>query len=142
MRFAVLLLAALLPIAAVAADTTTPRTAHPLKIGIIGSMAVCTLIYMLVAISAVSAVNHRELAASGEPLAYVLRMLNHPGAAWAVGLAALIALPSVILVMMLGQPRIFYAMSKDGLLPPIFSDVHPRFRTPWLGNAHPRAFSG
>lgn len=103
-----------------------------LKIGIIGSMAVCTLIYMLVAISAVGAVNHTELAASGEPLAYVLRTLNHPFAAWAVGLAALIALPSVILVMMYGQSRIFFVMARDGLLPRKLSAVSPRTGTPVL----------
>lgn len=103
-----------------------------LKIGIIGSMAVCTLIYMLVAISAVAAVNHAELAASGEPLAYVLRTLNHPFAAWAVGLAALIALPSVILVMMYGQSRIFFVMARDGLLPKKLSAVSPRTGTPIL----------
>lgn len=103
-----------------------------LKIGIIGSMAVCTLIYMLVAISAVGAVNHADLAASGEPLAYVLRTLNHPVAAWAIGLAALIALPSVILVMMYGQSRIFFVMARDGLLPRRLSTVSPRTGTPVL----------
>lgn len=103
-----------------------------LKIGIIGSMAACTLIYMLVAISAVGAVNHEQLAASGEPLAYVLRTLNHPLAAWAIGLAALIALPSVILVMMYGQSRIFFVMSRDGLLPRRLSAVSPRTGTPVL----------
>ena len=103
-----------------------------LKIGIIGSMAVCTLIYMLVAVSAVAAVNHEDLAASGEPLAYVLRVLGHPGAAWAIGLAALIALPSVILVMMYGQSRIFFVMARDGLLPRKLSAVSPRTGTPIL----------
>src|SRR5688572_1212597 len=103
-----------------------------LKIGIIGSMAVCTLIYMLVAVSAVAAVNHEALAASGEPLAYVLRTLQHPLAAWAVGLAALIALPSVILVMMYGQSRIFFVMARDGLLPRRLSTVSPRTGTPIL----------
>ncbi|GFE79930.1 amino acid transporter [Steroidobacter agaridevorans] len=103
-----------------------------LKIGIIGSMAVCTLIYMLVAVSAVGAVKHTELAASAEPLAYVLRTLQHPVAAWAVGLAALIALPSVILVMMYGQSRIFFVMARDGLLPKRLSTVSPRTGTPVL----------
>jgi APA family basic amino acid/polyamine antiporter len=103
-----------------------------LKIGIIGSMAVCTLIYMLVAISAVAAVDHKDLAASGEPLAYVLRVLGHPSAAWAVGLAALIALPSVILVMMYGQSRIFFVMARDGLLPRKLSTVSPKTGTPVL----------
>ena len=103
-----------------------------LKIGIIGSMAVCTLIYMLVAVSAVAAVHHESIAASSEPLAFVLRTLGHPGAAWAVGLAALIALPSVILVMMYGQSRIFFVMARDGLLPKKLSAVSPRTGTPVL----------
>jgi APA family basic amino acid/polyamine antiporter len=103
-----------------------------LKIGIIGSMAACTIIYMLVAISAVAAVNHVDLAASAEPLAYVLRTLNHPVAAWAVGLAALIALPSVILVMMYGQSRIFFVMARDGLLPRSLSAVSKHTGTPVL----------
>jgi APA family basic amino acid/polyamine antiporter len=103
-----------------------------LKIGILGSMAACTFIYMLVAISAVAAVNHTELASSGEPLAYVLRTLNHPLAAWAIGLAALIALPSVILVMMYGQSRIFFVMARDGLLPRRLSAISPRTGTPVL----------
>jgi APA family basic amino acid/polyamine antiporter len=103
-----------------------------LKIGILGSMAVCTLIYMLVAISAVAAIDHKDLAASAEPLAYVLRTLNHPVAAWAIGLAALIALPSVILVMMYGQSRIFFVMARDGLLPRRLSAVSARTGTPVL----------
>jgi len=103
-----------------------------LKIGIIGSMAVCTVIYMLVAIAAVGAIDHKALASSSEPLAYVLRTLQHPVAAWAVGLAALIALPSVILVMMYGQSRIFFVMARDGLLPKQLSAVSVRTGTPIL----------
>ncbi|MBA3344317.1 MAG: amino acid permease, partial [Gemmatimonadales bacterium] len=60
-----------------------------------------------------------------------------PGLAWlrpVVKIGAIAGLSSVILVMLLGQPRIFYTMSKDGLLPPVFSAVHPKFRTPWLAS--------
>jgi basic amino acid/polyamine antiporter, APA family len=99
-------------------------------IGIIGSMAVCTLIYMLVAVAAIGAVSYLEVGSSGEPLAHVLRTLNHPFAAWAIGLAALIALPSVILVMMYGQSRIFFVMARDGLLPRVLSKVSPRTGAP------------
>jgi APA family basic amino acid/polyamine antiporter len=101
-----------------------------LTIGIIGSMAVCTLIYMLVAISAVGAVPFREFAASAEPLAYVLRALDHPVAAYLVAGAALVALPSVILVMMYGQSRIFFVMARDGLLPRRLSLVSARSGSP------------
>lgn len=103
-----------------------------LTIGIIGSMAMCTLIYMLVAVAAIGAVSYVDLGKSAEPLAYVLRTLQHPFAAWAIGLAALIALPSVILVMMYGQSRIFFVMSRDGLLPQGLSRVSARTGSPVL----------
>jgi basic amino acid/polyamine antiporter, APA family len=101
-----------------------------LTIGIIGSMALCTLIYVAVAVAAIGAVDHRAIAGSAEPLAFVLRTLDHPLAAWAIALAALIALPSVILVMMYGQSRIFFVMARDGLLPRGLSKVSPRTGTP------------
>lgn len=101
-----------------------------LTIGILGSMAMCTIIYMLVAISAIGAVSYLDVGRSSEPLAYVLRALGHPFAAWAIGLAALIALPSVILVMMYGQSRIFFVMSRDGLLPRFLSAVSKRTGAP------------
>jgi basic amino acid/polyamine antiporter, APA family len=103
-----------------------------LTIGIIGSMVICTLIYMLVAIAAVGAVSYADVGKSAEPLAYVLRTLQHPLAAWAIGLAALIALPSVILVMMYGQSRIFFVMARDGVLPRALSRVSPRTGSPVL----------
>jgi len=103
-----------------------------LKIGIIGSMALCTVIYMLVAIAAVGAVDHVLVAGSDEPLAFVLRTLDKPIAAWAIGLAALVALPSVILVMMYGQSRIFFVMARDGLLPRKLSEVSKRTGSPVL----------
>jgi APA family basic amino acid/polyamine antiporter len=100
--------------------------ARDLKIGIIGSMALCTIIYMLVAITAVAAVNHQQVGDSSEPLAFVMRTLQHPLAAKLIALAALVALPSVILVMMYGQSRIFFVMARDGLLPRKLSEVSPR----------------
>jgi APA family basic amino acid/polyamine antiporter len=103
-----------------------------LTIGIIGSMAVCTAIYMLVAIAAVGAVNHAQVGDSAEPLAFVMRTLEHPLAAKLIGLAALVALPSVILVMMYGQSRIFFVMARDGLLPHKLSAVSARTGSPVL----------
>ena len=104
--------------------------ARDLTIGIIGSMALCTLIYILVAVSAVGALHYTELGNSPEPLALVLRSLGYPVASYVVALAALIALPSVILVMMYGQSRIFFVMARDGLLPRRLSAVSPRSGTP------------
>ncbi|HEY1144779.1 MAG TPA: amino acid permease [Allosphingosinicella sp.] len=103
-----------------------------LKIGIIGSMLTATTIYMLVALGAIGAISYTVLAESAEPLAFVLRALDHPAAASAVALAAIIALPSVILVMMYGQSRIFFVMSRDGLLPRWASKVSPRTGSPVL----------
>jgi APA family basic amino acid/polyamine antiporter len=103
-----------------------------LTIGIIGSMAVCTIIYMLVAISAIGAVSHSQVGDSAEPLAFVMRTLEHPLAARLIALAALIALPSVILVMMYGQSRIFFVMARDGLLPRKLSAVSARTGAPAL----------
>jgi APA family basic amino acid/polyamine antiporter len=103
-----------------------------LTIGIIGSMAVCVLIYTLVAVSAVGAVSHEQVGNSSEPLAFVMRTLEHPLAAKLIALAALVALPSVILVMMYGQSRIFFVMSRDGLLPQKLSAVSKRTGAPAL----------
>lgn len=118
-----------------AVATSAEETRNPgrdLKIGIIGSMALCTTVYMLVALAAVGAVHYLQIAESNEPLAFVLRTLGHPVAAQAVALAALVALPSVILVMMYGQSRIFFVMARDGLLPRKLSEVSPRTGSPVL----------
>jgi APA family basic amino acid/polyamine antiporter len=75
---------------------------------------------------------HTPLVCSKEALAYVLREVGHPWAGQLVALAATIALPSVVLLMMYGQTRIFFVMARDGLLPGALSAVHPRFKTPWI----------
>ncbi|GAA4778654.1 amino acid permease [Stakelama sediminis] len=103
-----------------------------LKIGIVGSMLICTSIYILVAFAAVGAISYVELGGSAEPLALVLRVLDHPVAAYLVAGAALVALPSVILVMMYGQSRIFFVMARDGLLPRRLAKVSKRTGSPVL----------
>jgi APA family basic amino acid/polyamine antiporter len=103
-----------------------------LTIGIVGSMILCTTIYILVALAAVGAMSYLALGQSPEPLALVLRTLHHPLAAYLVGGAALVALPSVILVMMYGQSRIFFVMARDGLLPRVLSTVSKRTGSPVL----------
>lgn len=103
-----------------------------LTIGIVGSMALCTLIYILVAVAAIGALPFTALGQSAEPLALVLRTLGHPLASWAIAGAALVALPSVILVMMYGQSRIFFVMARDGLLPPVLARVSAKSGTPRL----------
>ncbi|WP_203308704.1 amino acid permease [Sphingomonas beigongshangi] len=106
------------------------RPGRDLTIGIVGSMLVCTIIYMAVAIAAVGALPFRQLANSPEPLALVLRSLGQPLAGHLIALAAIVALPSVILVMMYGQSRIFFVMARDGLLPRTLAVVSPRTGAP------------
>ncbi|HEY7639738.1 MAG TPA: amino acid permease [Steroidobacteraceae bacterium] len=118
-----------------AVSTAAEETKNPkrdLKIGIVGSMILCTLLYMVVATAALGGAKYTELAASSEPLALVLRILKHPAAATVVGSAAVIALPTVIMAFMYGQSRIFFVMARDGLLPQRLSAVNPRSGTPVL----------
>jgi len=125
-------------VATSAEETRNP--ARDLKIGIIGSMILCTTIYILVAVTAVGALSYTRLAGSPEPLALVLRSLGHSRAAYVVAGAALVALPTVILVMMYGQSRIFFVMARDGLLPRALSRVSKRTGSPALVTAVTRVF--
>jgi APA family basic amino acid/polyamine antiporter len=118
-----------------AVSTAAEEAKNPgrdLKIGIIGSMLACTVIYMVVAAAALGSTKAEALAASSEPLAMVLRALNHPGAAKFIGLAAIVALPTVIMAFMYGQSRIFFVMARDGLLPQRLSVVNAKSGTPVL----------
>jgi len=111
-----------------AVSTSAEEVKNPkrdLVIGILGSMAICTAFYMLVAACAVGAQPFQAFAHDSEPLAFVLRALNHPLAATLVAGAAVIALPSVIMVMMYGQTRVFFVMARDGLLPRGLSRIAP-----------------
>jgi len=104
-----------------------------MPIGILASLAICTVIYIAVSLVLTGIVSYTQLNVPA-PIAVAVDSLG-PKVAWlapVIKLGAIAGLSSVILVMLLGQPRIFYTMSKDGLLPPVFSKVHPKFRTPWL----------
>jgi len=104
-----------------------------MPIGILCSLAICTVLYIAVALVLTGIVDYTQLNVP-DPIAVAIDSLGKQ-VAWLrpiVKVGAIAGLSSVILVMMLGQPRIFYTMSKDGLLPPVFSAVHPKFRTPWL----------
>lgn len=116
-----------------AVSTAAEETIDPkrdLARGIIGSMIVCTILYMVVAAAALGAVSHSDFAASAEPLAFILRTLDHPAAATLIGAAAVIALPTVILAFMYGQSRIFFVMARDGLLPERLGSINARRGTP------------
>ncbi len=119
-----------------AVSTAAEETINPqrnIPIGLIGSLSICTVIYLLVAAGATGAVGAQpwgELSQSKEALAYVLREIGYGWAGQLVAIAAAIALPSVILMMMFGQTRIFFVMARDGLLPEVFSKLHPKYGTP------------
>jgi len=118
-----------------AVSTAAEETRNPgrdLKIGIVGSMLVCTFIYMAVAAAALGGSPYQSLADSPEPLALVMRNLNHPLAATLIAGAAVVALPTVIMAFMYGQSRIFFVMARDGLLPRRLSAINQRTGTPAL----------
>ena len=116
-----------------AISTAAEETKNPgrdLSIGIIGSMVGCTLIYMIVAIAAVGALSYTVFAQSPAPLALIMRELGQGAAAGVVAGAAVVALPTVLLAFFYGQSRIFFVMSRDGLLPRGLSKVSARSGTP------------
>ncbi|MBU8974675.1 MULTISPECIES: amino acid permease [unclassified Lysobacter] len=116
-----------------AISTAAEETKNPgrdLSIGIIGSMIGCTIIYVLVALAAVGAMSFSVFSKSAEPLALIMRELGHGTAALVIGIVAVIALPTVLLAFFYGQSRIFFVMSRDGLLPRSLSKVNPRTGTP------------
>ncbi|HBG30510.1 MAG TPA: amino acid permease [Gammaproteobacteria bacterium] len=98
--------------------------------GILGSLVICTLIYILVAGALTGIVNYTQLNVP-DPVAAGLALIGAHSVAGLISVGAIAGLSSVLLVLLYGQSRIFFAMSRDGLLPPVFSRVHPRPRTPF-----------
>jgi APA family basic amino acid/polyamine antiporter len=109
--------------------------------GMLWSLGICTVIYVAVSAVMTGLVPSAELA-TGDPLARALRVAGLDRLATAMSLGAVIAVTAVLLVFQLGQPRILYAMARDGLLPPAFARVHGRFRTPALGTILTGVFVG
>ena len=117
-----------------AISTAAEETKNPqrnLPIGILGGLAICTLIYVIVGAVATGMVPYQELKAA-DPLAKALTMAGLQTASWIVSLGAVVSLTAVLLVFQYGQPRIFFAMARDGLLPRWAAKVHPKTRIPHI----------
>ncbi|TGE08189.1 amino acid permease [Hymenobacter fodinae] len=121
-----------------AQEAKNPKRDMP--IGILGSLAVCTVLYILFGHVLTGVANWREFAdpAKGGEASVTYAIKAHmPGYEWlgtAVTMAILLGFSSVILVMLMGQSRVFFSMAKDGLMPKAFSELHPKFRTPYKSN--------
>jgi basic amino acid/polyamine antiporter, APA family len=119
-----------------AISTTAEECRNPqrdLPRGMIYSLIICTVLYVLISLVLTGMVSYKNLAV-GDPLAYVFgpEGINIPWVSGIIAISAVIAMATVLLVFQLGQPRIWMSMSRDGLLPQIFSAIHPRFKTPWF----------
>lgn len=119
-----------------AVSTAAQEAKNPAKdmpIGILGSLVICTILYILVSGLLTHLVPYSQLMVP-DPVVVGIRATGHQWATYLVELGALAGLATVMLVMLLGQSRVFYSMSRDGLLWPWASKIHPRFRTPYLSS--------
>jgi len=105
-----------------------------MPIGIIGSLVVCTILYILFARVLTGMVNYKVFHGDASPVATVISLFPSVALQTTIVIGIIAGYTSVILVMLLGQSRVFFSMSKDGLLPAVFSDIHPKFQTPWRCN--------
>jgi APA family basic amino acid/polyamine antiporter len=132
-----------------AVSTAAQEARNPgrdMPIGILGSLAFCTILYVLFAYVLSGIATVQDFRSTGREASVAFAISKYmPGYEWlskSVTVAILAGFSSVILVMLLGQSRVFYSMSRDGLVPKVFSDVHPRFRTPWKSNMLFFVFTG
>ncbi|GGJ22306.1 amino acid permease [Streptomyces brasiliensis] len=114
-------------VATAAEETKNPQRDMPR--GILGSLLVCTVLYVAVSI-VVTGMQHYSQLSVDAPLADAFKAIGHPWYAGVISFGAAVGLTTVCMILLLGQTRVFFAMSRDGLLPRFFSRVHPRFRTP------------
>jgi APA family basic amino acid/polyamine antiporter len=120
-----------------AVSTAAQEAKNPQKgmpIGILGSLAVCTILYVLFSYVMTGVANYTEFAGSAAPVAVAIAKTPYVWLNQSVIVAILAGYSSVMLVMLMGQSRVFYTMSKDGLLPKFFSSLHPKFSTPYKCN--------
>jgi APA family basic amino acid/polyamine antiporter len=124
-----------------AVSTAAQEAKNPTRdmpIGILGSLAVCTVLYILFGYVLTGVCNWQEFKTAGKEASVAYAIQHYmPGYGWLatlVTVAILAGFSSVILVMLLGQSRVFYSMANDGLLPKLFAEIHPKYRTPWKCN--------
>ena len=113
-----------------AAEAKNPQKDIPF--GILGSLLVCTVIYMMIAAVLTGIVDFRELGVPA-PIALAVDRMGTDWFSILIKVGAVAGLSSVMLILTYGQTRVFYAMARDGLLPKFFAQLHPKFRTPWIG---------
>jgi basic amino acid/polyamine antiporter, APA family len=116
-------------ISTAAEETKNPQRNMP--IGILAGLGICTVIYVIVGVVATGLVPYQQLRAA-DPLARALEVAGLPTASWIVAFGAVVSLTAVLLVFQYGQPRIFLAMARDGLLPRWAAKIHPKYRTPHI----------
>lgn len=117
-----------------AISTTAEECKNPQKDlpkGMIYSLIICTVLYILIALVLTGMVNYKELQV-GDPLAFVFERIGLNKISYIISVSAVIATASVLLIFQMGQPRIWMAMSRDGLLPKAFSRIHPKYKTPYF----------
>jgi len=110
------------------------RPQRDMPIGIIGSLIICTILYILFARVLTGMVHYKTFKGDAAPVATVISLFPYPWLQTSIVIGIIAGYTSVILVMLLGQSRVFYSMSRDGLLPKVFSDVHPKWQTPYRCN--------
>jgi basic amino acid/polyamine antiporter, APA family len=115
-----------------AQETKTPHKDIP--IGIMGSLAICTVLYIVFSFVLTGMVNYKSMLGDAAPVATAINLTPYPWLQIMIKMGIIAGFTSVILVMLLGQSRVFYAMSRDGLLPKMFSEIHPEWCTPWRSN--------
>ncbi|MFT9398945.1 amino acid permease [Acetobacter sp.] len=120
-----------------AVSTTAQETKNPARdmpIGILGSLVVCTLAYVGFSYVMTGLVNYKDMVGDAAPVATAINHTPFPWLQLAIKIGIICGFTSVLMGLLLGQSRVFFAMSRDGLLPPMFSKTHPRYQTPWLSN--------